>query len=110
MNLLNNATKFTAEGGHITIAVREVSKTGDFEISVADTGIGINPQDLTRVFEPFATIDKPNYYKGTGLGLSLTKMLVRAHGGSISASSPGRNQGATFTVTLPRQRMVVVNG
>ena len=110
INLLNNATKFTAEDGHITIQVKEVNKSGGLEISVKDTGIGISPQDLTRVFEPFATIDKPTYYKGTGLGLSLSKMLVGAHGGSISASSPGRNQGATFTFTLPRKRMVVVNG
>jgi signal transduction histidine kinase len=110
MNLLNNATKFTGEGGDITIGVKEVNSTGDLEISVTDTGIGISPQDLTRVFEPFATIDKSTYYKGTGLGLSLTKIWVGAHGGSISASSPGRNQGATFTFTLPRKRMVVVNG
>lgn len=110
MNLLNNATKFTGEGGDITIGVKEVKSTGDLEISVTDTGIGISPQDLTRVFEPFATIDKSTYYKGTGLGLSLTKIWVEAHGGSISASSPGRNQGATFTFTLPRKRMVVVNG
>jgi PAS domain S-box-containing protein len=110
INLLNNATKFTAEDGHITIQVKEVNKSGGLEISVKDTGIGISPQDLIRVFEPFAAIDKPTYYKGTGLGLSLSKMLVGAHGGSISASSPGRNQGATFTFTLPRKRMVVVNG
>jgi len=109
VNLLNNATKFTADGGDITIRVKEVNKTG-LEISVKDTGIGISPQDLTRVFEPFAAIDKPSYFKGTGLGLSLTKMLVAAHGGSISASSPGTNQGATFTFTLPRARMVVANG
>jgi signal transduction histidine kinase len=112
MNLLNNATKFTAERGHITIQVKEVNKTGGLEITVTDTGIGISPQDLPRVFEPFAAIDKPTYgnYKGTGLGLSLTKIWVGAHGGSISASSPGRNQGATFTFTLPRKRMAVVNG
>jgi len=110
MNLLNNATKFTAEGGHITIGVKEVNSTGDLEISVRDTGIGISPQNLTRVFEPFATIDKSTYYKGTGLGLSLTKTWVEAHGGTISASSPGTNQGATFTFSLPRKRMVVVNG
>ena len=110
MNLLSNATKFTAEGGHITIQVKEVEETGGLEISVKDTGIGISSQDLTRVFEPFAAIEKPSYYKGTGLGLSLTKMLIGAHGGSISASSPGRNQGATFTFTLPRKRLVVVNG
>jgi PAS domain S-box-containing protein len=110
MNLLNNATKFTGEGGHITIGVKDVRSTGDLEISVTDTGIGISPQDLTRVFEPFATINKSTYYKGTGLGLSLTKIWVGAHGGSISASSPGTKQGATFTFTLPRKQMVVVNG
>jgi len=110
MNLLNNATKFTAEGGHITIGVKEVNSIGDLEISVRDTGIGISRQNLTRVFEPFATIDKSTYYKGTGLGLSLTKTWVEAHGGTISASSPGTNQGATFTFSLPRKRMVVVNG
>jgi len=110
MNLLNNATKFTAEKGQITIRVREVNKTGDLEITVTDTGIGISPRDLARVFEPFASIDKPTYYKGTGLGLSLSKIWVEAHGGSISVSSPGRNQGATFTFSLPRKQVVVVNG
>ena len=108
MNLLNNATKFTPEGGQITIQVKDVNK--HIEIGVRDTGIGIGPQDLTRVFEPFAAIDKPSYFKGTGLGLSLTKMLVKAHGGSISASSSGAKQGATFTFTLPRSKLVIVNG
>jgi len=77
---------------------------------VQDTGIGIDKKDLDRVFEPFATIEKPTYYKGTGLGLSLTKRLVEAHGGKISVSSPGKDQGATFTFVLPKKRVVEIYG
>jgi PAS domain S-box-containing protein len=105
VNLLNNAVKFTPNGGDITISVQE--NNGEIQVAVHDTGIGIDRKDLGRVFEPFAAIEKPTYYKGTGLGLSLTKRLVEAHGGKIWASSPGKDQGATFTFVLPKKRRVV---
>ena len=105
VNLLNNAVKFTPNGGDITISVQE--NNGEIQVAVHDTGIGIDRKDLGRVFEPFAAIEKPTYYKGTGLGLSLTKRLIEAHGGKIWASSPGKDQGATFTFVLPKKRRVV---
>jgi two-component system CheB/CheR fusion protein len=109
LNLLNNAIKFTAERGEITLGIEKESEGVKFY--VRDTGIGINKVDLGRVFEPFAVIDKPSYFKGTGLGLSLTRKLVEAHGGQISGSSPGRGQGATFTIVLPnKSRLVEVVG
>ncbi len=83
MNLLNNAVKFTPDGGDITIGVQEEDDV--LRVAVHDTGIGIDRKDLHRIFEPFAAIEKPTYYKGTGLGLSLTRRLVEAHGGKISA-------------------------
>ena len=101
LNLLNNAIKFTAENGCVTIRVSEESD--NVQVSVCDTGIGIAKNDLGRVFEPFAAIEKPTYYKGTGLGLSLSKRLVEAHGGTISVSSLGRGQGSTFTLVLPKE-------
>jgi len=102
-NLLNNAVKFTPDGGDFTIRVEEDDEA--LRVIVQDTGIGIDRKDIGRLFEPFAAIEKPTYYKGTGLGLSLTKKLIEAHGGKISADSPGKGQGATFTIVLPKKRI-----
>ena len=99
MNLLSNSVKFTPEGGEIILHVE--ADADNIKAQVSDTGLGINKEDLTRVFEPFAAIKKPSYIKGTGLGLSLTKGLVEAHGGKIWAESPGEGKGSTFTFTLP---------
>jgi PAS domain S-box-containing protein len=99
MNLLSNAVKFTPEG---KIILRVKAMENAIEVQVSDTGIGIKKEDLQRIFEPFAAIQKPSYVKGTGLGLSITKGLVEAHGGKIWAESPGEGKGATFTFTLPR--------
>jgi signal transduction histidine kinase len=100
MALLNNASKFTPEGGTITLHTKETEK--EVQVQVSDTGIGLRSEDIARVFEPFAAIQKTEYVKGTGLGLSLTKGLVEAHGGRIWAESAGEGQGATFTFTLPK--------
>lgn len=109
-NLLTNASKFSPEGGSITIRVEEDDAT--VTISVSDNGIGIDKKDLERVFEPFAAIEKPSYIKGTGLGLSLTRKLVEAQGGRIWATSLGKGQGATFAFTLPKSReeLIQVHG
>jgi two-component system phosphate regulon sensor histidine kinase PhoR len=101
MNILENAVKFTPSHGEITIRVEESDST--ITVSITDTGIGIDPKDLERVFEPFAVIDKPGYFKGTGLGLSLAKKLVEAHGGRLWASSVGKGRGSTFYFTLPKK-------
>ena len=104
MNLLINASKFTGEKGQITIGVTEGIDV--IEVRVIDTGIGIRKEDLERVFEPFATIQKPTYIKGTGLGLSVSRGLVETHGGRIWAESPGEGKGSTFVFTLPKRRPV----
>jgi len=102
MNLLSNATKYTPENGEITLSVSDEQDV--IKVQISDTGIGIRKEDLGRVFEPFATIQKPMYIKGTGLGLSVTKGLVEAHGGKIWAESPGEGKGATFTFIIPKQK------
>ncbi len=102
-NLLSNAIKFTPEGGRVVVAVRR-PPSGEFvEISVADTGIGIKPEDQERIFLEFEQVEGPYQQKqqGTGLGLALTKRLVELHGGEIWAESEGEGRGSTFTVRLP---------
>jgi len=107
MNLLSNAAKFTPQDGNIRLSVEDEEDM--VKVQVSDTGIGINKEDLERVFEPFAAIEKPTYIKGTGLGLSVTKGLVNAHGGSIWVESEGEGKGATFTFTIPKRRQEEAN-
>ena len=98
-NLLDNAIKYTPPGGKVTISVSE--KDALVLVSVQDTGCGISPGDLPRIFERFYRCDQSRSKPGIGLGLSLARAIARAHGGDITAASiPG--QGSTFTVTLPR--------
>ncbi|MER0439414.1 ATP-binding protein [Emticicia sp. W12TSBA100-4] len=104
MNLLSNAVKFT-EKGKIGVQVSLLCRLGDFlmtEIKVFDTGIGISPQSLGRIFDSFKQADQDVKvkYGGTGLGLAIVKQLVNLHGGEISAEST-LDQGTTFTFTLP---------
>jgi PAS domain S-box-containing protein len=100
-NLLNNAAKYTPETGRIALKV-EV-EGNEAVLSVTDTGIGIGPEAIAKVFEMFAQVPssagKPQ--GGLGIGLSLVQSLVALHGGSVSASSPGVGKGSTFTVRLP---------
>ncbi len=100
-NLLSNAVKFTPEGGSIHVRVREERVAA--EIAVTDTGIGIAPDFLPFVFEPFRQADASTTrtQDGLGLGLAIVKKLVEAHGGTIRAESDGPGQGSTFTVRLP---------
>ena len=132
LNLLSNAIKFTPDGGQITVTAKRVPGsefgvpssggttgvaqpgTGNLEpgtpksrdcveISVADTGIGISPDDLQRLFQEFEQLE-PSYTKrhqGSGLGLALCQRLVELHGGRILASSEGEGRGSTFTFTIP---------
>jgi len=100
-NLFSNAAKFTPEGGHVRVEGRCDSSV--IRISVSDSGIGITPEFLPYIFDRFRQADgsTTRVHGGLGLGLSIVKHLVQLHHGSVEVESPGRNQGATFTVTLP---------
>jgi len=124
-NLLSNAIKFTPEGGQVSVTARQVNQSSGgsadpsspihqathprvhssralVEVSVRDTGIGIPPQDLERIFGEFEQVTDParRYQEGTGLGLALVKRLVEMQGGRIRVESvPGR--GSTFAFTIP---------
>ncbi|HLM03003.1 MAG TPA: ATP-binding protein, partial [Pyrinomonadaceae bacterium] len=100
-NLVSNAVKFTPKGGRIQVRLERINS--HVEISVSDTGQGIAPEFLPYVFERFRQGDSSiaRRYGGLGLGLAIVRQLVEMHGGTVSATSPGENQGATFTVTLP---------
>ncbi|MEM8503335.1 MAG: ATP-binding protein [Cyanobacteria bacterium P01_D01_bin.1] len=100
-NLLSNAIKFTPNEGHIHLHLESVN--GQAIVTVTDTGKGIQPEFLPYLFESFQQEDTSitRQYGGLGLGLSIVKYLVDAHGGTITADSPGEGKGATFTVNLP---------
>lgn len=125
-NLLSNAVKFTPSGGRVTITARRVHGSGfrvqdrgkgdhepstmnseppgDFvEICVQDTGIGIRPEDQTKLFQPFMRLEAALLmrYEGTGLGLVITRGLVEMHGGQIWVESEGEGKGSSFIFTLP---------
>jgi PAS domain S-box-containing protein len=99
-NLLGNALKYTPDGGRVTLNVEVTAK--QLLVSVADTGIGISPEDAERIFERFYRAKDPRVAKinGTGLGLTLAREVVRMHGGDITVESQ-IDQGSTFTMTLP---------
>src|SRR3954470_14814787 len=100
-NLLSNAVKFTPKGGRIIIDARRTSS--HVQLAVKDNGEGIDPQFLPHMFEPFRQAENPStrLHGGLGLGLSIVRYLVEAHGGNVSAESPGRGFGSTFCITLP---------
>ncbi|NTV36552.1 MAG: cell wall metabolism sensor histidine kinase WalK, partial [Anaerolineaceae bacterium] len=98
VNLIHNAIKFTTPGGKITVG--GYGQKTEVVIFVRDTGVGINPDELSRIFERFYKSDRARSGKGTGLGLSISKHLVETHGGRIWAESqPG--EGSTFSFSLP---------
>lgn len=101
-NLLTNAIKFTQRGGSIAVSLRELSESGEVEVRVQDTGIGIERGALSRIFEPFTQSDRTldRSRGGLGLGLSVVKSLVTLHGGSVGAESEGPGRGSTFWVRL----------
>jgi signal transduction histidine kinase len=112
-NLLDNAVKFTPQGGEIQLILRgvqgvegEVENQGFIEICVIDTGIGISDLDLDRIFNPFEQVDASSSrrFDGTGLGLSLTRKLVELHGGRIWAQSQGKGKGSRFCLLIPMEK------
>jgi PAS domain S-box-containing protein len=100
-NLLRNAAKFTPEGG--SIFVRTENTGGKVRVEVRDTGMGIEPEFLPKVFDAFeqASMKVTRQYGGLGLGLAICKAVMDMHGGAIRAHSQGAGMGATFTVELP---------
>jgi PAS domain S-box-containing protein len=100
-NLLSNAVKFTPRGGKVQVLLQRVNS--HIEITVSDTGLGIEPEFLPFIFERFRQADATTTRRhgGLGLGLSIVKQLVDLHGGSVLATSPGSGQGTTFIVKLP---------
>ena len=108
-NLLKNAIKFTPEHGEITVSSANPAPQ-TLSISIRDTGIGIDPEIIDRVFDPFqqGELTSRRRFGGLGLGLAISKSLAQAHGGTLVARSAGRDQGTTFLLTLntvpPQQR------
>jgi signal transduction histidine kinase len=96
-NLLANGIRYTPAGGRISIAVRETAD--DATVIFTDTGEGIDPKDLGRIFDLFVQVAP--HRTGLGIGLALVHRIVQMHGGSITAASAGRGAGSTFTVRLP---------
>jgi signal transduction histidine kinase len=125
LNLLSNAVKFTPDNGFIAVTARMASdaegtgepsaplprfavspirsESGHLEVRFTDSGIGIRPVDLPKLFQPFTQLEPvfAKHHQGTGLGLALTKRLVELHGGRIWAESDGEGKGSTFTLRLP---------
>ena len=108
LNLLDNAIKYTQDGGRVVISARE--NAGEIEVCVADNGPGISAEHLPRIFERFYRVDKARSRElgGTGLGLSIVKHIVQAYGGRVWAESSPRSErgelghGSRFFFTLPR--------
>lgn len=99
-NLLNNAIKFTHEGGSIAVSLTREGQ--EAVLTVTDTGVGINPDMLRRIFDVFQQAGSQQHRKGgLGLGLAIARQLAEAHGGSLTASSQGEGKGSTFSLRLP---------
>ncbi len=100
-NLIANGVKFTQLNGSVRVSAQRGPL--QLQISVTDSGEGIDPEFLRHVFEPFRQAETPQTrtHGGLGLGLSIVRYIVEAHGGTVTAFSEGRGKGATFTVTLP---------
>ena len=102
LNLLSNACKFTKEG-EVKLAARKVANGGNWiELAVADTGIGMTPEQQAKLFEEFSQADATTAQKfgGTGLGLAISRKLARMMGGDIIVASEA-GKGSVFTVRLP---------
>jgi CheY-like chemotaxis protein len=101
-NLIKNAVKFTPDGGAVTVATSNAGDGRQLTVRVADTGVGVEPDVLRKIFEPFEQADPSvtRQFGGLGLGLAIGKGIVEAHGGRITAESAGTGAGATFAVEL----------
>ena len=108
-NLMQNAVKFTPEAGCISLrvfnvpAAAETAALPDVVVEITDTGIGIEPENVRRIFNAFEQGERSRtrIFGGLGLGLAISLAIAERHGGTLAAASPGKNQGATFTLRLP---------
>jgi PAS domain S-box-containing protein len=109
-NLLTNSAKYTQQGGRVTVRARRHDR--DAVIQVTDTGVGLPPEMLSRVFDLFAQADRTldRSEGGLGIGLTVARKLTEMHGGTISASSEGLGKGSTFTVRLPLSEVPTADG
>lgn len=100
-NLLNNASKYTPQGGSISISTRLLE--GYVEVTVSDSGVGLEKEEIGKIFDLFSQIERPEVdaMGGLGIGLTLVTRLVEMHGGSVEAHSEGRGRGSSFVVRLP---------
>ena len=100
-NLIDNAAKYSPDDGHITITISTVP--GEVLLEVCDTGLGLRPEQLESIFEPFVQVEEPGASSagGLGLGLALARSLTELHGGTVRASSGGPGQGSCLTIRLP---------
>ena len=98
LNLLDNAVKFT-KGGHITVTIANDKDKNQLSVSVKDTGVGVHPQMIPRLFTKFASKSSG----GTGLGLFISKSIIEAHGGNIWFQENSSDRGCTFGFTIPLQ-------
>ena len=103
VNLLANASKYTDVGGELAVIMHV--RDGQAVVRIRDTGIGIAPEVLPKLFDLFKQVDRtaPRYRSGLGIGLALVRSLVESHGGSVAGASGGLGQGSEFTVRLPRE-------
>ncbi|HYP16328.1 MAG TPA: ATP-binding protein, partial [Opitutus sp.] len=104
-NVLKNAVKFTPARGTVTVETRISPDRTHAAVAITDTGIGMNDDELSRIFDAFVQGDhaggRTHHFGGLGLGLAISKRLVDLHGGRIRAESPGSGSGSTFTIELP---------
>ena len=102
VNLLSNAVKFTEAGGQVSLEVQTDAEAGVVRFAVEDTGIGMNPEGMGRLFQSFVQLDSrlSRQHEGTGLGLALVRRLAELHGGSVTVESE-LGQGSRFTIALP---------
>ena len=106
LNLLSNAVKFTPEGGEVSVST-QLNEDGSLAVCVADTGIGMDEEEVTLAMSTFGQVDSglDRKYEGTGLGLPLTQGLVELHGGTIKIKSK-KDQGTSATVIFPKERII----
>ncbi len=105
-NVITNAAKFTPSNGRVSIETSVAEEESRFVLEITDTGIGMTPAELERLFEAFAQGDHvaqvgSHRFGGLGLGLAISRRMVELHAGSISATSAGRDRGSTITIKLP---------